>query len=83
MGAVVVFILAVVASVVAHVVIMVLVVRRASTVADANVPRPRLGLEIVWALIPALALALVFTATWSKVRDRVTRPPAPVLEIAR
>lgn len=83
MSAVVVFIIAVVASTVAHVAILVSVVRRASNVANANVPRPRLAVEIVWALIPALALALVFTATWSKVRDRAQPRPEAILKIAR
>ena len=81
-AAVIVFIVAVVASAVAHVVILVSVVRRASDTVDAAVPRPRLVSEIVWALIPALALALVFTATWARVRDRETAPSA-IMRVAR
>jgi hypothetical protein len=80
---VLVFVLAVVVSAAAHIAILVSVVRRASAVVDASVPRPRLAVEIVWALLPAIVLALVFTATWSKVRERSTRGPDAVLEIAR
>ena len=82
-AAVIVFVIAEIASAVAHAAILISVVRRASVVADASVPRPRLGVEIVWALIPALLLALVFTATWSKVRERATPGPDAVIEIAR
>jgi heme/copper-type cytochrome/quinol oxidase subunit 2 len=80
---VIVFAIAVLASAVAHVAILTSVVRRASSVADANVPRPRLIVEIAWALIPMLALALVFTATWSRVREHATPEPGAVMEIAR
>jgi heme/copper-type cytochrome/quinol oxidase subunit 2 len=73
-AAVMVFVVAVVASLIAHVAILASVVRRASRVEDANVPRPRVATEIMWALIPALVLALVFTATWSRVRDRAPEP---------
>jgi hypothetical protein len=38
--------------------------------------------EIVWALIPALVLALVLTATWSRVRERAPEPDA-VMKIAQ
>ena len=82
-AAVIVFLIAVVASAVAHVAILASVVRRASGVVDAGVPRPRLATEIVWALIPALVLALVFTATWAKVRTRATENPGTIMRIAR
>lgn len=81
-AAVIVFVVAVVASLVAHVAILASVVRRASRVEDANVPRPRVMTEIIWALIPALVLALVFTATWSRVRERASEPGA-IMKIAQ
>jgi heme/copper-type cytochrome/quinol oxidase subunit 2 len=81
-AAVIVFVIAVVASLIAHVAILASVVRRASRVEDANVPRPRAMTEIIWALIPALVLALVLTATWSRVRERAPEPAA-VMKIAQ
>ena len=82
---VIVFAIAALASVIAHVAILSAVVRRASAVADPlpNVPRPRLVAEILWALIPALVLALVLTATWARVQERATRPPDPLMKIAQ
>ena len=79
---VIVFVVAVAASLVAHVAILASVVRRATSVADPNVPRPRLGAEIAWAVIPLLALAIVFTATWTRVREHAVSPPA-VMRIAK
>jgi heme/copper-type cytochrome/quinol oxidase subunit 2 len=80
---VIVFYVAVAACVVAHAGILVSVVRRASTVADSNVPRPKAFAEIAWAVIPAIALAFVLTATWSRVRERPQAVPAPVMKVAR
>lgn len=79
---IVVFVIAVAACAVAHVAIVASVVRRATAVTDANVPRPNFVAEVVWALVPALALALVLTATWVKVRERAVQDP-PILKIAR
>jgi hypothetical protein len=79
---IVVFVIAVVACAVAHVAIVASVVRRATAVADTSVPRPRFVTEVVWALVPVLALALVLTATWVKVRERAVNDAA-VLKIAR
>ena len=81
--AVLVFAIAVVVSVIAHVAILTSVVRRAATVADAGVPRPGRFAEIAWALIPALALALVLTATWARVQERAAPPPDAIMKIAR
>ena len=80
---IVVFVIAVVACAVAHVAIFASVVRRATVVADASVPRPRFVAEVVWALIPALVLAFVLTATWVKVRERAVIDSGAVLKIAR
>jgi hypothetical protein len=79
---IIVFAIAVAACAVAHVAIFASVVRRATGVADTNVPRPNFIAEVVWALIPALALALVLTATWVRVREHAVADPA-VLKIAR
>jgi hypothetical protein len=77
-----VFAIAVAACAVAHVAIFASVVRRTTGAADSTVPRPHFVAEVIWALIPALALALVLTATWVKVRERAVSEPA-VLKIAR
>jgi hypothetical protein len=79
---VVVFVVAVVACALAHAGILVSVVRRTSVVVDSNVPRPKALVEIAWALIPAIALALILTATWARVRQQQAAPPA-VMKIAR
>ena len=78
-----VFAVAVAACAVAHVAIVASVVRRASTVNEMKVPRPNFVAEVVWALIPALALALVLTATWVKVRERAVQDSGEILKIAR
>lgn len=77
------FVLAAMACAVAHAAILVSVVRSRSAVRDSNVPRPRLVVEIIWAALPALALALVLTATWTRVRAHVDTSAVPVIEIAR
>ncbi len=77
-----VFAVAVVACAVAHGAILVSVVRRASTASSPDVPRPRLAVEIMWAVIPAIVLALVLAATWERVRDRES-PSGVLREVAR
>ena len=77
---VVVFVVCVAACGVAHVAILLSSVS-ARTATDmsgstASVPKPRAVSEFFWALIPILALALVFTATWARVREQAQRPPA-------
>jgi heme/copper-type cytochrome/quinol oxidase subunit 2 len=76
-----VFVACVAACVVAHIAILVSVSRRPARAADPGVPQPRRGVEILWALLPMIALALVLTATWARVRDHAA--PEPVLEVAR
>ena len=81
-AAVLVFVACVAACVVAHVAILRSVVRsRAGLASDNAVPRPNLLVEIVWALVPAIVLAVVLTATWAKIRERPA--PAPIMRIAR
>ena len=80
---VVVFVVCVVACLVAHVAILHSVVRSRATVAsDAAVPRPNLIVEIIWALVPAIVLAFVLTATWARIRER-PEPPPVIMRIAR
>ena len=78
----VVFVACVAAALLAHGAILLSVARRPALTADAGVPRPRRGLEILWALIPAVVLALVFTATWDRLRSEPAEPAA-VMKVAR
>lgn len=72
------------ACVVAHVAILRSVIRARATAPDPGVPRPRLLVEIAWALIPAIALAFVLTATWDRVQDRSGTPaPSLLMRVAR
>jgi hypothetical protein len=68
---------------VAQVAILASLIRKQSVVANAGVPRPRTSLELVWALIPALALAFLLTATWERVRDNPAQKPREVMKVAR
>ena len=81
--AVLVFVGCVVCCVVGHVAILVSVVRRRSEAVSAGVPRPRPAVEILWAVLPAVVLALLLTATWVRVRDHVTPKPGVMMKIAR
>ncbi|MEK7401162.1 MAG: hypothetical protein AABZ80_02245 [Gemmatimonadota bacterium] len=77
MSAAVVFLVCAAACAVAHVAILVSSVSaRTSAGASAQVPHPGAVSEFLWALVPILALALVLTATWSRVRDQHQHPPA-------
>lgn len=72
------------ACVVAHVAILRSVVRARTAASDPGVPRPRLFVEIAWALVPAIALAFVLTATWAKIGERDGAPaPSLLMRIAR
>ena len=75
---VIVFAVCVAACIVAHVAIIRSVLRSRAAVADPGVPRPRVLVEIAWALVPAIALAFVLTATWARMQEG-TRAPAPSL----
>ncbi len=81
---VVVFAVCVAACIVAHVAILRSVIRSRGVGADPGVPRPKLLVEIAWALVPAIALAFVLTATWSKVREKSDAPkPTLLMRVAR
>jgi hypothetical protein len=67
----------------AHIAIVASVVRSRSAVVGPGVPRPKLLVEIVWAVLPALVLALVLTATWDRVRDNAAPQPNVMMKVAR
>ena len=48
----------------------------------ADVPRSRGVVEVVWALVPAVALAVLLVFTWRAIRER-DAAPTPVAELAR
>lgn len=81
--AIVVFLICAVVCAVAHVAILLSSVS-AHVRADlaTHVPQPRAVVELAWALLPMLALALVLTATWARIRDRAPQPPA-AMKLAR
>jgi len=80
---VIVFVVCAAACVVAHLVITASVLRSRSSVATAAVPRPNLLVEIVWAVVPAIALAFVLTATWARVRDATHTKPSAIMKVAQ
>ena len=77
-----VFVVCAVACAAAHVAILRSVVSRRSAVSP-DVPRPRLAVELLWALLPAVILALVLTATWDRIRDESKAKPGVLMRIAR
>lgn len=81
-AAVIVFFVCAAACLVAQLFILRSVVRRPVPSGDAPVPRPNLVVEIVWAVVPAIVLAFVLTATWSRIQARPATPPV-IMRIAR
>jgi hypothetical protein len=81
--AVIAFALCAAACLVGHVAILHSVVRKGSSLENAGVPRPKFVIELLWAALPMLALAIVLTATWVKVRDRAVPRPAEIMKVAR
>ena len=77
-----VFMACVAACALGHLAIVLSVARRPATAAEPGLPRPRRAVEIVWALLPALVLAGVLTATWERVRDQPSRPEV-MMQVAR
>jgi heme/copper-type cytochrome/quinol oxidase subunit 2 len=82
-AAVLVFVACVLCCVVAQAAILTSLVRRPSGTADPGVPRPKLGVEILWALIPAIVLAFLLTATWVRVRENATHRPGVMMKVAQ
>lgn len=81
--AVVVFVVCALACVVAHAAILASVIRRRSAAVADSVPRPRLFVEVIWALLPAIALAFVLTATWARVVDTSVPKPELMMKVAQ
>jgi len=81
--AVAVFLVCAVACVVAHVFILVSVVGRRTNTVNPAVPRPNLIVEVLWALLPAVVLALVLTATWQRVQERTQHKPGTMMRVAQ
>lgn len=76
---------AAVCCVVAQIAILRSALARHRPPADAppTMPPLRRGIEVVWALLPAIALAVVLLATWRAVQARATdlpRDPVPAAE---
>lgn len=81
---VLVFVICAAACVVAHVAIFRSVLRARLTAPDPGVPRPKLLVEVAWALLPAIALAFVLTATWARIVERDGAPaPSLLMRLAR
>jgi heme/copper-type cytochrome/quinol oxidase subunit 2 len=81
--AVLVFVVCVACCGVAQAAILTSVVRRTPGTADPGVPRPKMFIEIVWALVPAVVLAFLLTATWVRVRDHATQKPGVMMKVAQ
>ena len=83
--AVLVFAVCAVGCAVAHIAILRSVVRSAAArpPVESAVHRPRFVVELIWAVLPMLALALVLTATWAKVRSNSSPRPESIMEVAR
>ena len=62
----------------AHVAIIRSVLRSRSARASSDVPQPRLAVEILWALLPAVALAFLLGATWIRVQLHAGAPSPSV-----
>ena len=59
--------------------------RRTSDPGGAGVPQPRGTLELLWAIVPAIALAALLVFTWRAMRehDEPIRPSLPMMEAER
>jgi heme/copper-type cytochrome/quinol oxidase subunit 2 len=84
-GVVIAFGVCALACLVAHVAILlsVLRARSAGDGGELSVPRPRLGVEILWAVIPAVVLAFVLTATWTELRERAAQDRQEISRVPR
>lgn len=81
--AVIAFAICALACAIAQIAILASLFRKRPVVADPGVPRPRMSVEVVWALVPAIVLAFLLTATWERVRDNATSKPHEVMKVAR
>ena len=74
------------ACIVGHVAILRSVVRKGASRDDTGVPRPNFLVELVWAVVPIIVLALVLTATWVRVRGNAAHhqhEPEAIMKVAR
>ena len=78
-----VFVVCVACCVIGHAAILRSVIRSRVVPADASVRRPRLAVEIVWAVIPAIALAILLTATWARVRANDVPTPGVLMKLVQ
>jgi hypothetical protein len=51
--------------------------------AGSGVPQPRGSLEMLWAVVPALALVVLLAATWRAMHEPQRNPSAPAAEAVR
>lgn len=84
-AAVVVFAVCAAGCIVAHLAILRSVVRhRTAAAADASgIPRPNMLVEIIWALVPMIALAFLLTATWNRVQERAHGTAPEMMKVAQ
>ena len=59
-------------------------VRGASHVPEptAGVPRSRIGMEMMWAILPAIGLAVLLSFTWRAVQAATNGTPAPSAHVS-
>ena len=81
--AVLAFAICAIACLVGHGAILASIVSRRSTQPPAGIPRPRLLVEVVWALVPAILLIFLLTATWIRVRDNAKPKPGMMMKVAQ
>ena len=82
-AAVLVFVGCVICCVVGHLAILHSVLRQRAEPMENGVPRPRVVAEVLWAVLPALVLAFLLTATWVRVRDHAMPRPGVMMKLAR
>jgi heme/copper-type cytochrome/quinol oxidase subunit 2 len=51
--------------------------------ANPELPRSRGGVELFWAVVPALALGVLLLFTWRAIEARETRASTPAAGVAR
>jgi len=51
--------------------------------ASPELPRAHAGVELVWAVLPAVALGVLLLFTWRAIDVRESRDPTPAVETGR
>jgi apolipoprotein N-acyltransferase len=80
---VLVFAICALACLLGHAAILLSLIRSRSARVGAGMPRPRLVIEIMWALVPVLALTFLLTATWDRVRENAMPKPKVMMKVAQ